>query len=210
MRTRGERESVPRSFAPVRSGRDSAASGSSPPMPCSTTRRRTARTRRLDLSKWSARSTSARIFEAADILHSAPRLKASALITRSVNTIAAITPEMSTPQRTSDSHEEASRILPSDSRYGAVADKGFNKRFRASPDYVRLVGSTRQVITAVNEAVREGKRLVATTGGHCLEGFVSDPDVRVIIDVSPMKRIYFDAELRAVVVEAGATVGETF
>src|SRR5258705_3288389 len=101
------------------------------------------------------------------------------------------------------------RIGPDDPLYRAVVDKRFNKRFAASPDYVRLVGSTDQVISAVEDAVREGQRLVVTSGGHCLEGFVSDPEVRVIIDVSPMKRVYFDAERRAVVVEAGATVGET-
>ncbi|HET7042162.1 MAG TPA: FAD-binding oxidoreductase [Gemmatimonadales bacterium] len=89
-------------------------------------------------------------------------------------------------------------------------EKRFNKRFRATPDYVRLVSSTGQVVAAVEEAVREGRRLVVTSGGHCLEGFVSDPEVRVILDVSPMKRIDYDAERGAVVVEAGATVGETF
>jgi hypothetical protein len=51
---------------------------------------------------------------------------------------------------------------------------------------------------------------VVTSGGHCLEGFVADPEVRVILDVSPMKRVYHDAERGAVAVEAGATVGETF
>ena len=105
---------------------------------------------------------------------------------------------------------ESIRIGPGDPRYLAVVEKRFNKRFRASPDYVRLVGSTEQVEAAVEEAVREGRRLVVTSGGHCLEGFVSDPEVRVILDVSPMKRIYYDAERGAVAVEAGATVGETF
>jgi aclacinomycin oxidase len=65
-------------------------------------------------------------------------------------------------------------------------------------------------VSAVEDAVQEGRRLVVTSGGHCLEGFVADPDVRVIIDVSPMKRIYYDARRGAVAVEAGATVGETF
>jgi aclacinomycin oxidase len=73
-----------------------------------------------------------------------------------------------------------------------------------------LVSSTDQVVSAVQDAVTEEQRLVVTSGGHCLEGFVSDPDVRVIIDVSPMKRVYYDAEMRAVAVECGATVGETF
>jgi aclacinomycin oxidase len=102
------------------------------------------------------------------------------------------------------------RTGPDDPRYRAVVDKRFNKRFRATPDYVRLVGSVDEVISAVEEAVAEGCRLVVTSGGHCLEGFVSDPDVQVILDVSPMKRVYFDAHMRALAVEAGATVGETF
>src|SRR5215218_9212067 len=105
---------------------------------------------------------------------------------------------------------DSSRIRPEDPRYLAVVDKRFNKRFRATPDYVRMVGTTEQVVSAVEEAVREGRRLVVTSGGHCLEGFVSDPEARVIIDVSPMKRIYYDAERGAVAVEAGATVGEVF
>ena len=65
-------------------------------------------------------------------------------------------------------------------------------------------------MSAVAAAVREGRRLVVTSGGHCLEGFVSDPEVKVIVDVSPMKGITFDAERGAVAVQAGATVGETF
>src|SRR5712691_5568944 len=117
---------------------------------------------------------------------------------------------MSTRRRTDDTRIESTRIGPDDPRYLAVVDKRFNKRFRATPDYVRLVSSTDQVVSAVEEAVREGRRLAVTSGGHCLEGFVSDPDVRVIVDVSPMKRVYHDAERGAVAVEAGATVGETF
>ena len=117
---------------------------------------------------------------------------------------------MSTRQTTDDTRIESIRIGPGDPRYLAVVDKRFNKRFRASPDYVRLVGSTDQVVSAVEEALMQGRRLAVTSGGHCLEGFVSDAGVRVIIDVSPMKRVYYDAERGAVAVEAGATVGETF
>src|SRR5262249_14917460 len=105
---------------------------------------------------------------------------------------------------------DSARIGPEDPRYHAVVDKQFNKRFRARPDYVRLVGSTEQVIAAVDDAVREGLRLVVTSGGHGLEGFVTDPDVRVIIDVSPMRGVHHDAERRAIAVGAGTTVGETF
>jgi hypothetical protein len=117
---------------------------------------------------------------------------------------------MSTRHATDDTRIESSRIGPDDPRYLAVVNKRFNKRFRASPEYVRLVGSTEDVVSAVEEAVRAGRRLAVTSGGHCLEGFVSDPEVRVIIDVSPMKQVYHDSEIGAVAVEAGATVGETF
>jgi hypothetical protein len=117
---------------------------------------------------------------------------------------------MSTRQTTDGTQIESTRIGPGDPRYLAVIEKRFNKRFSASPDYVRLVSSTDQVVSAVQEAVTEGRRLAVTSGGHCLEGFVSNPEVRVILDVSPMKRVYYDPEKGAVAVEAGATVGETF
>jgi hypothetical protein len=116
---------------------------------------------------------------------------------------------MTTPH-TTDARIPSTKIERGDPRYRAVVDKRFNKRFNASPDYVRLVDSTEQVRVAVEEAVSEGRRVVVTSGGHCLEGFVSDPDVRVIVDVSPMKRIYYDADKRAIAVEAGVTVGEAF
>jgi FAD binding domain/Berberine and berberine like len=116
----------------------------------------------------------------------------------------------STHRRNPQVAEESVRLGPDDPRYLAVVEKRFNKRFRANPDYVRLVSSTDQMVSAVEEAVREDRRLAVTSGGHCLEGFVSDPSVRVIVDVSPMKAVYYDPKRRAIAVEAGATVGETF
>ena len=107
-------------------------------------------------------------------------------------------------------YAEAPRIRADDPRYRTVVDKRFNKRFSASPDYVRLVHSADEVVAAVQDAVSERCRVVVTSGGHCLEGFVSDPGVRVIIDVRPMKRVYYDRHTNAVAVEAGTTVGETF
>jgi aclacinomycin oxidase len=102
------------------------------------------------------------------------------------------------------------RLGPDDPRFQEVLERQFNKRFRARPDYVVLAHTSQEVVGAVQDAVDEGRRLVVTSGGHCLEGFVSDPDARVILDVSPMKAIAFDAPRRAICVEAGATVGETF
>lgn len=109
-----------------------------------------------------------------------------------------------------NAQSESIPISPNEPRYLAVVNKRFNKRFQARPEYVRLVSSTEQVLSAADEAVSHNRRFAVTSGGHCLENFVSDPGIQVIIDVSPMKRVYYDSEMYAVAVEAGATVGETF
>ena len=103
-----------------------------------------------------------------------------------------------------------SNIGPDDPRYLELTRRGFNKRFDAKPDYVRLVGSTADVIDAVQDAVRAGLRLAVRSGGHCLEGFVADPAVRVIIDTSPMSSVAYDPEMDAYVIEAGTTLGEVY
>jgi FAD/FMN-containing dehydrogenase len=110
----------------------------------------------------------------------------------------------------SPSSSDALRIGPDDPQYRAIVDKRFNKRFRARPDYVCRASSPDDVVAAIDQAVKEGRRLVVTSGGHCLEGFVSDPEVRVIVDLSAMKRIHHDSERGAVAIEAGVTVGEAF
>ena len=102
------------------------------------------------------------------------------------------------------------KVAPGDPRYADLVRRGFNKRFAGKPDYVRLVGSTEQVVEAVQEAVRNDLRVVARSGGHCLEGFVADPAVRVVIDTSLMSDVYYDPERRAFAIEAGATLGEAY
>ena len=101
------------------------------------------------------------------------------------------------------------KIEPDDPRYGDLASRG-SKRFAGTPDYVRLVSSTDQVVTAVQDAVREQRRLAVRSGGHCLEGFVADPAVRVVIDMSLMTDIYYDPAMRAFAVEAGARLGDVY
>jgi len=104
----------------------------------------------------------------------------------------------------------SAKVEPADPRYADLVRRGFNKRFAGKPDYVRLVGSTEQVVDAVQDAVRDELRVVVRSGGHCLEGFVADPAVRVVIDTSLMTGIYYDPERSAFAVEAGATVGEMY
>ena len=56
------------------------------------------------------------------------------------------------------------RILADDPAYDALLEKRFNKRFSARPDYIQRAGSADDVIAAVEEAVKEGRRLVVTSG----------------------------------------------
>ncbi|CAL1518955.1 FAD-binding oxidoreductase [Chitinophaga sp. MM2321] len=102
------------------------------------------------------------------------------------------------------------KITPADPRYNDLAGRGFNKRFAGRPAYIRLVGSVAEVVDAVQEAVNEKLRVVVRSGGHCLEGFVSNPEVRVVIDTSLMSEVYYDATMNAFAVEAGATMGEVY
>ncbi len=102
------------------------------------------------------------------------------------------------------------KIGPDDLRYADLVNRGINKRFAGKPDYVRLVSSTSQIVDAVQEAVHDQLRVVVRSGGHCLEGFVADPAVRVVIDTSLMTNISYDPDMNAFAVEAGALLGEVY
>lgn len=102
------------------------------------------------------------------------------------------------------------RIGPDDPRYADLVSKRFNKRFAGRPEYVCLPATTQQVTDALQDAVREGRRVVPRSGGHCLEGFVADPAVQVIVDTSLMTGVDYDPDMGAFVVEAGATLGEVY
>ncbi|GAA0471004.1 FAD-linked oxidase [Paractinoplanes deccanensis] len=103
-----------------------------------------------------------------------------------------------------------SAIGPGDPRYAFLAGRGYNERFTGSPGHFRLAGSTDDVVRAVGDAVRAGRRVAVRSGGHCFEDFVDDPAVRVVIDLSAMTDVAYDPARRAFVVEAGATLGEAY
>ncbi|MGI5520506.1 FAD-binding oxidoreductase [Micromonospora sp. CA-259024] len=101
------------------------------------------------------------------------------------------------------------RVLPDDPRYADLVRRG-NRRFVGTPDEVRVVGSTDQVVSAVQDAVRTGRRVAVRSGGHCFEGFVDDPAVRMVIDMSGLTDVYHDPRRYGFAVEAGATLGEAY
>ncbi|MFB4319626.1 FAD-binding oxidoreductase [Actinomadura sp. 21ATH] len=106
-------------------------------------------------------------------------------------------------------YEPTTIIWPEDKRYPALS-RGFNQRWIAEPDYVRLVRTPEEARAALAEAVRDDprgprRRVTVRSGGHCYENFVCGDDVRVILDVSPMCGISYDEDMDAFCVEAGAT-----
>ncbi|WP_205315242.1 FAD-binding oxidoreductase [Nonomuraea lactucae] len=99
---------------------------------------------------------------------------------------------------------------PTDFRYRDLLFRTYNKRLVSQPDSVRVVGATAHVVQAVNDAVRNGKRVAVRSGGHCLDGLVDNADAEVIIDFVEMRAITFDPARNAFAIEPGATMGEVY
>lgn len=102
-----------------------------------------------------------------------------------------------------------SLVRPDDPRYPDLV-RAWNGRFVGRPDYLRVVSTAAEVERALAEAVSAGKRVVARSGGHCLEDFVANPEVKVVIDMSPMTSVHYDSQRNAIVVEPGATLRHVF
>ncbi|WP_329239601.1 FAD-binding protein [Actinoallomurus sp. NBC_01490] len=100
-------------------------------------------------------------------------------------------------------------IRPGDARYDGLL-RGNNFRFVGRPDEIHVAGSTDQVVRAVSEAVRAGRRIAPRSGGHCFENFTADPAVRTLLDLSPMNAVGYDARRRAFAVQPGATLGHVY
>ncbi|GIJ29513.1 FAD-linked oxidase [Micromonospora qiuiae] len=100
-------------------------------------------------------------------------------------------------------------IPPSDGRYKDLVS-AWNGRFIGQPDYVHVVHNAEQVEQALGIAVSAGKRVAVRSGGHCVEGFVTDPAIKVQVDMSQMTGVYFDSSRNAFVVEPGATLREVY
>jgi hypothetical protein len=101
-------------------------------------------------------------------------------------------------------------VTPDDPRYADLVQRRYNLRLQGAPDQIHVVGSAEQTASAVQHAVRAGKRVAVRSGGHCFEDFVDNPQVRVVIDMSGMTGVYYDPHRRAFAVEAGATLGEAY
>jgi hypothetical protein len=101
-------------------------------------------------------------------------------------------------------------IGPDDPRFEDLVLRAHNTRFAPRPGSFRIVGSTDQVVRAVGDAVRAGKRITVRSGGHCYENFVGDPQPHVLLDMTEMNAVYFDHERRAFAVEPGAQLADVY
>src|SRR5689334_14648014 len=100
-------------------------------------------------------------------------------------------------------------VRPADRRYQSLL-RGDNWRFAGTPDEIRVVASTEQVVAAVRDAVRSGRRVAVRSGGHCFENFTADPAVRLLLEMSPMDAVGYDSRRRAFYVEPGARLGKVY
>lgn len=101
-------------------------------------------------------------------------------------------------------------IRPGDDGYQDLSERGLNQRFTARPEEFRLATTTEQVVAAVRDAVRDGKRIAVRSGGHGYENTVGDPAVQVVIDLGGMSDVSFDAERGAFAVEPGVRLAELY
>ncbi|MEJ7588820.1 MAG: FAD-binding protein [Ferruginibacter sp.] len=99
-------------------------------------------------------------------------------------------------------------IGPDDSDYDYWNERSANARLKGKPLAIIPVSSTEELAIAFQETVSKHQRLAIRGGGHCLEDFVSDEAVEVIIDISRMKGIRYDPEFNAIEIMAGVTLGE--
>jgi FAD/FMN-containing dehydrogenase len=100
-------------------------------------------------------------------------------------------------------------VTPADPRYADLT-WGTNRRWVGRPDHVVLVHSADQVLLVVQQAVAAGRRIAVRSGGHCYENFVTESDIRVVIDLSLLHDVSFDAAMGAFAVEPGALLGDTY
>ncbi|WP_405164834.1 FAD-binding protein [Nocardia sp. NBC_01499] len=100
-------------------------------------------------------------------------------------------------------------ITPTDHLYDSYCH-GFNPRWSSSPKRIHLPHDGAEVLDAVRSAVEEQARVAVRSGGHCFENFVDNADVEVIIDMSRLDTIEWDAARNAIAVGAGTRLGALY
>ncbi|GAB3174267.1 BBE domain-containing protein [Myceligenerans halotolerans] len=100
-------------------------------------------------------------------------------------------------------------VRPGDPRYEELT-VGNNQRWVSRPDHVVLALTPDDAAGAVRQAVRTGRRLTVRSGGHCYEDFVHNEDTDVVLDLSELREVGFDATESAFSVQPGATLQQVY
>jgi FAD/FMN-containing dehydrogenase len=119
--------------------------------------------------------------------------------------LGAVAPVATRPAKAAPIGTDLVTVRPTDARYGDLITP-FNQRWKGRPEMVRLPTTTEQVVKAVQEAVRDRKRVTVRGGGHGYEDWIYNAEVQVVIDMNLMNTVSYDPGRRAFAVEAGATL----
>ena len=101
-------------------------------------------------------------------------------------------------------------VTPDKPEYEVWNNRGVNLRYSGKPSEIIPVATTEDLIIALQYAVDKEFRIAIRCGGHCLENFVSNPEIQLIIDISAMKGIRYDETMNAIEVKSGNTLGELY
>lgn len=101
-------------------------------------------------------------------------------------------------------------ITPGKPGYEEWNNRGVNLRFSGKPSEIIPVTTIEELTNALQYAVDKNYRIAIRGGGHCLENFVSNPDIDVVIDISHLKGIRYDEDMNAIEINAGTTLGEMY
>ena len=89
-------------------------------------------------------------------------------------------------------------VTPDKPEYEVWNNRGVNLRYSGKPSEIIPVATTEDLIIALQYAVDKEFRIAIRCGGHCLENFVSNPEIQLIIDISAMKGIRYDETMNAI------------
>lgn len=101
-------------------------------------------------------------------------------------------------------------VTADDPMYSYLTTRGKNRLFTGTPTSIYQVYDADQVCRAVEQAIASGQQVSVRSGGHALDNLVDAPEARALIDTSHMNAAYYDPAYRAIVVEAGAMLGDVY
>ncbi|MFD7322440.1 FAD-binding protein [Streptomyces sp. NPDC059875] len=100
-------------------------------------------------------------------------------------------------------------VTPADARYPDMVS-GSNARLVGTPEAIKFPTTTQQVVEVVRQAVRDKKRVVVRSGGHCFEDLVFNKEAQVIIDLRQMAQLGYDDTRKAFFVDPGLQLLDVF